>query len=89
MISNMYSIRDEAAQAFGQPFFCQTEPQALRSFRMLCLDPSSTVYHCPGDFALYLIGTFDDQDGNLLVPELGSPTLVIRGDSFSKEETHV
>lgn len=77
----IYSVRDEAVESFGVPFFSATEAGATRSFRMVCNDPSSTVHHCPGDFALYHIGEFDDENG-LFNPI--HPALVIRGSSFKE-----
>lgn len=77
-----YSIRDEAAQSFGVPFFVSTKSQAIRSFKMLCADKSSTVHAFPADFALYHIGDYHDVDGFF---HFIQPSLVMRGSSLANE----
>lgn len=79
---NIYSVRDEASETFGTPFFSPSDNVAVRSFRMLCDDPSSTVHAFPADFALYCLGDYADNTG-VITPVV--PTLIVRGNSFPKE----
>lgn len=63
---NMYSIHDQKAKAFMQPFFMSTDGQAIRAFTdNINSSESSMITAHPEDFTLYLLGTFDDQNGLL------------------------
>lgn len=66
MIVQIFSIYDIKSKTFGQPFFSQTEGTARRSFQDLANDPQSQVNKYPDDFTLFLIGSFDDDDAELL-----------------------
>lgn len=60
-----YSIYDRKALVYGTPFFSPTDGSAVRSFRDLANDANTTVGRYPGDFALYCVGTYGDQKGEL------------------------
>ena len=66
------SIFDKVAQAWMQPMFCQSLAQAQRSFSDVVNDSSSDFYKHPEDFALYWIGKWNNDNGELsgMVPEL-------------------
>lgn len=70
-----YSIYDHKALAHGTPFFTQTDGLAVRMFADLVNDPRSTVSKHPKDFALYCIGTFNDDNANLTSEDI--PILVM------------
>lgn len=57
-----FSVLDEKVQAFAPPFFQSTVGQAVRSFSDLVNDPQSRVHMHPGDYVLYAVGSFDDQE---------------------------
>lgn len=78
----IYAVRDEAVQSFGVPFFVTTEAVALRNFKILCNDPNSTVYKSPSDFALYCLGSYNDEDASF---SSILPALVLRASSCVKE----
>jgi len=65
MLLKAYSIYDNKALQYHPPFFASTDGAAVRSFRDLVNDQSTTVGRHPGDYVLYCIGTFSDQDGSL------------------------
>jgi len=73
MKMEIYSVFDEAAKAFGTPFFMQNEMMASRAFSDLANDTNSTVNKHPADYKLYKIGSFNDETASLEsaeVPEL-------------------
>lgn len=63
----VYSVRDAKTQAFSPPFIASNNGEALRQFDMLCKNPETMVHKFPADFALFHIGSFQEQLG-LLVP---------------------
>jgi hypothetical protein len=71
---NVYSVYDVKVCAYSTPFFSTNDSVALRSFQQVKRDPNSQVHHFPGDFQLYRIGTFTDNDG-LLIHEI-PPVLI-------------
>lgn len=62
----MFSIYDRAVDAYMRPFMCKAEGEALREFINLRNSEGSAVYSHPHDFSLFLIGTFNDNDGELV-----------------------
>lgn len=68
------SIRDSKSDAFGNPFFATTKGVAERIFTDAVNDPTpnNQLNMHPSDFTCYVIGEFDDSNGNIssFVPEL-------------------
>lgn len=64
---NIYSLYDEKAQVFGNPFIRKFDGQAIRDCIDLVNDSNTSVSRHPSDFTLYNIGTFDD-DKALIKP---------------------
>lgn len=60
MTLKIFSVLDTKADAFMPPFFFSTVGQAVRAFKELANDASSSPGRHPNDFRLYCIGTFDD-----------------------------
>jgi len=72
----IYSIRDDAAQFFIQPFFANTDAQATRMF----IGSLGDSFPHRADFKLYALGTFDTETGQIC----GSgPVLVLAGLSIA------
>lgn len=65
-----YSIYDTAAKAFNQPFFLQNDSLAIRAFTDTVNDENSTINKHPQHFALYKIGMFKDDSGELIQDEM-------------------
>lgn len=63
MLIKAYSIYDQAAKAFMQPFFTTADGLAARMFANLVNDGTSTVAGHPADFTLFFLTDFDDQTG--------------------------
>lgn len=84
-----FSVLDSALGAFGRPFFVQTRGVAMRSFMDEVSRPSDSgnpniVGDHPDDFALYAVGSFDEESGrfeSLDVPERLITAREIKGDS--------
>lgn len=55
------AVRDQKADSFGNPWYAQTVPMALRHFSDACNTPdeSNQWRKHPEDFALFHLGTFD------------------------------
>lgn len=60
MQKQLFSVYDSKAQVYGNPFTSINEQLAMRDFQQACRDTNSQLHHFPNDFALYLIGEFDD-----------------------------
>lgn len=63
MMMKAYSIYDQAAKAYMQPFFTSADGLAARMFSNLVNDGQSQVSGHPADFTLFGVGEFDDQTG--------------------------
>lgn len=75
MTQQIYTIRDAAAQYFLPPFFAKTDAQAKRMF----IGSLGESFTHRADFQLFLIGAFDDDNGNITPLE---PTVVLAGLSI-------
>lgn len=74
----MYSILDKGVQAFSQPFSAHNDYAARRVFERSVADPESIMSIKPSDFALFRIGSFDDDLG-LISSEDSHPVLISEG----------
>lgn len=63
MILKAFSIFDNKALQYHPPYFASTDGQAVRSFSDLVSDSNTNVGRHPNDYALFLIGHYDDQTG--------------------------
>lgn len=63
MILRAYSIFDNKALQYHPPFFASTDAAAVRSVRDLVDSSDTAVGRHPGDYVLYLVGEWDDQQG--------------------------
>ncbi len=70
----MFSVFDTAVGAYTRPFAAQSAGAAIRAFEDDCVNADSPVAKHPEDYALFLLGSFDDNNG-LLVAE--SPPLCL------------
>lgn len=82
-LHKMFAVLDVKANAFSPPFTAHTTGLATRMFTDAANDPNSTINKYPSDFRLGLIGTFDDNNGQLAaetITWLGFATDYIRND---------
>lgn len=63
MKTEIYTIRDAKAEAFLPPIFSQNEAVCFRSIEDCLLDPDHQFTRHPQDYAVYHLGSFDDQTG--------------------------
>lgn len=59
------AVRDRQLNSFMRPFVAQTIGQAIRSFRDEVNRTESELNKHPEDYELYILGTFDDDNGAL------------------------
>jgi len=65
MTTKIYSIRDQKAEFFNNPWFAKTHGEAERNFRSLVNDPKSMVSQYPLDYDLYYLGEYDTNTGKI------------------------
>lgn len=60
---HVLSVKDNAAQTFGRPFFVPSTGSAIRSFsdEVNRAADDNQLYKHPEDFDLYHVGTFNDE----------------------------
>ena len=68
MIHKIYSVYDDAAKAFLQPFFAVTDGLAIRSFTEAVNDPNTSLSKYPSQFTLFQIGEYEDSDARISIP---------------------
>ncbi len=67
-----FTVYDEKAECFGNPFFVSAPGQATRMFADLSRDKQTTVGQHPEDFTLYQVGTWNNSEAkfdNLTTPK--------------------
>jgi len=63
MIYKVFAVLDIKAGYFSRPWYFPSTGEALRTFQDLASDMSTLVGKHPGDFSLYMIGTWNDASG--------------------------
>jgi hypothetical protein len=78
MKMNIYSIYDQAAKAYLNPFFLHNDGLAIRAFQdnVNSTDDNNIAKH-PDQFTLFKLASYDDQTG--LIEALPSPTHLTGG----------
>lgn len=61
----IYTIKDEAIESFGQPFFARADGEARRLFVDEVNNPESMIHKHPEDYSLWKIGKFDETTGQI------------------------
>lgn len=79
----IYSVHDQKAEAYLQPFFATTDGQATRTFSDYVQDPQTTFGKHPEDYTLFMIGTFNDQNSEI---EKITPLSLGNGIEFSQPQ---
>jgi hypothetical protein len=60
MLFTVFSIYDSAIKTWLPPMYARNNGEMIRNFADAVGDPQSKLAKHPGDYALYEIGTFDD-----------------------------
>jgi hypothetical protein len=80
----MCSVFDVRVGAYTSPFCVRSRAEAIRSFTDACADDSLPFKKHPSDYALYVVGEFDDDTG--VVSAVG-PVSLINGDDVVVHDT--
>lgn len=68
----LFSVYDSAAKFFRDPFVSSSRGEALSQFMAGCNTKDSWLCERPDHFTLFMLGSFDEQDGKfelLATPE--------------------
>lgn len=78
------TIRDRAADLYGQPSFVNNLGGAIRSFgdEVRRKDDNNNLYKHPEDFDLYLLGEYDDEKGEFVNED--RPKMIAIGKDYSE-----
>jgi len=79
---NIYSIKDQKAEVYGQPFYQSADGEATRTLHQLTNDEKSMQYKYPDDYDLYRLGIYDDNTG-LFIPET-TPIHIAKASALKK-----
>jgi hypothetical protein len=60
------SIFDSKSKNFSLPFFQINTETAIRAFRDIVNDPTTTINKYPDDFTMFELGTFDETVGKIM-----------------------
>ena len=60
MLHRMFTVYDDAAAAYLQPFFCPTVAVALRSFTEVSNQKDHVFFKYAHQYTLFQLGEFDD-----------------------------
>lgn len=63
MVLKIFSIYDIKSEVFSPPFFMTAVGEAVRAFKDLANDTSTTIGRHPADFRLMCLGTFENTTG--------------------------
>lgn len=87
MVLTIVSIFDSATQAYSRPVFVQSSGVAIRSFtdEVNRNEPNNEMIRHPGDFSLFLLGTFDDATG-VFECQQPLPQLLVQASSVIHKE---
>ena len=77
------AVYDMAVEAFSRPMFVRASGEALRSFKdeVQRSDPGNPLFKHPGDYSLYELGTWTDDDCGFTL--LAKPERIARGSDFA------
>lgn len=84
MKMNVFAIKDKALNCYGPLFNSPTVESGIRTFRDVVLfgEENNRYRRSPQDYDLYLIGTYDDEKGELAA---SSPTLLMSAEAVLDE----
>lgn len=66
MLKKLYSVFDNVALVYSNPFTSINDGTAFRDFSHACQDPQSSLHKSPNEFSLYHLGDFDDSTGEVI-----------------------
>ena len=75
------AVRDRAIDSFDRPFFAHTVQEAIRVFSDEVNRPQSPMNAHADDYDLYLLGTYEEQDGTV---QAEKPAMIAAGKEVFK-----
>lgn len=63
MVLKVFTVYDSKAEAFLRPFFMRSQGEAIRAFSELVNDGKSEFSKYPGDYTLFWISEYNEEDG--------------------------
>lgn len=73
----LYSVFDKKTVSFHPPIMVKHVAEATRALQLELENPKSLLARHVGDYALYLVGSFDQSSGCVLPPSHGAPQFTI------------
>jgi len=61
----LVALYDRVTEAFAPIMTVRTRGEAIRSFRQEVQNKESPLHKNPSDYELYVLGTYNDQTGNI------------------------
>jgi len=73
----IFTVRDAKAEAYMQPFFGRSKGEAIRAIQTEVNSgkQDNMLASYPEDFNLFYIGEFNEQTGEIILPEGGAVNL--------------
>lgn len=79
MLLEIFSVYDEKASAYLNPFVMQNDKQAVRAMMDIMHDGNHSFYRFATDYTLYKLGNFDNSTGAVIEQhKLITPLLHLR-----------
>lgn len=78
-----FSLYDEKAKCYLNPFFCKSAVEAIRGLVQACDDPKTNLHRFPDDFSLYRLCRLDDGNGSIVD---ANPELVVRVNQLAEKK---
>jgi len=66
---HLFCVKDLKAGLYEKPFTGRSIPEAIRNIGQVAADKKSMLNAYPKDFALYQLGSVDQETGRVSVPE--------------------
>lgn len=73
LVQQVYSVYDLKGEGFSQPIFAVNDRVAMRLFGDAVKDPETPVGRHPEDFALFRVGVWNSENGQLAGTESPIP----------------
>lgn len=81
----LYTIYDEKAESYGNPFSALNDKVAIRIFEDASNDPSTQIHHHKEDFILYGLANYNEDTAEITV--LDKKQYLIKAIAFAPEIT--
>lgn len=84
MLKQMFAVYDKKTKIFSNPWFSIRKEAAIRDFTYAANDPATEICRYANDYALFYIGSFNDETGEVL--SLTSPEHVVSAFTLQNPE---